>query len=63
MPKFSDCFNIVDNDIVMLTRGRSEGEQRWQELFDSIKYVTLNSSFDLKNYKENENIFFMNVIM
>ena len=25
-PKFSDCFNIVDNDIVLLTRGRNEGE-------------------------------------
>ena len=57
-PKFSDYFNIVDSDIVMLTRGRSEGEQRRQELVDSIRYVTLNSSFDIKNYKEDENNFF-----
>ena len=41
-PKFSDYFNIVDSDIVMLTRGRSEGEQRRQELVDNIRYVTLN---------------------
>ena len=52
-PKFSDYFNIVDSDIVMLTRGRSEGEQRRQELVDNIRYVTLNSG--IKNYKEDEN--------
>ena len=51
--KFSDYFNIVDSDIVMLTRGRSEGEQRRQELVDNIRYVTLNSG--IKNYKEDEN--------
>ena len=55
-PKFSDYFNIVDSDVVMLTRGRSEGEQRRQELVDNIRYVTLNSG--IKNYKEDENNFF-----
>ena len=55
-PKFSDYFNIIDEDTVMLCRGKSEGEQRRQELVDSIRYVTLNSGNI--NYKEDEKNFY-----
>ena len=55
-PKFSDYFNIVDEGLVLLTRGKSEGEQRRQELVDSIRYVTLNSR--IQNYNEEKNIFY-----
>ena len=62
-PKFSDFFNIVDEGFVQLSRGRSEGEQRRQELVDNIRYVTLNSG--IQNYKEeekNNNIEYNNVV-
>ena len=52
-PKFSDYFNIINENIVLLSRGRSEGEQRRQELIDNIRYITLNSG--IKNYKEEDN--------
>ena len=52
-PKFSDYFNIVDEDMVMLTRGRTEIEQRRQELVDSIRYVTLNSEQNISEQYNN----------
>ena len=52
-PKFSDYFNIVDEGFVLLSRGKSEGEQRRQELVDNIRYVTLNSGNN--NYKDYSN--------
>ena len=52
-PKFSDYFNIVDEGMVMLTRGRTEIEQRRQELVDSIRYVTLNSEQNLSEQYNN----------
>ena len=52
-PKFSDYFNIVDEGFVLLSRGKSEGEQRRQELVDNIRYITLNSGNN--NYKDYSN--------
>ena len=54
-PKFSDYFNIVEEGFVLLSRGKSEGELRRQELVDNIRYVTLNSgNNNYNNYKEEE---------
>ena len=53
-PKFSDYFNIVDEGFVLLTRGKSEGEQRRQELVNNIRYVTLNNGINNYNNKDEE---------
>ena len=53
-PKFSDYFNIVDEGFVLLTRGKSEGEQRRQELVNNIRYVTLNNGINNYSNKDEE---------
>jgi len=48
--KFSNFFNIVNDGLIQLTRGKSDGEIKRQELVDNIRYLSL-------NLEESKNIF------